>query len=145
MLCRMAGTLNIRSERVDDIPVIIGVVKQLKMAEVVDRCIGTHGLQQGLSNGWLTVGWLAYILSQADHRKAAVREWAHDLPHTLGQLLGQPLREVECSDARLGGGLRRLSDDAAWAAIEQAWWAATVAVYELEVRGIRLDSTTSYG
>src|SRR5229473_2086015 len=145
MLCRMSGTLNIRSERVDDIPVIIGVVKQLKMAEVVDRCIGTHGLQQGLSNGWLTVGWLAYILSQADHRKAAVREWANDLPHTLETLRGQPLRAGEFSDDRLGGVLHRLSDDVAWEALERELWTATVAVDEVEVSGIRLDSTTSSG
>jgi transposase len=55
------------------------------------------------------------------------------------------MRAVEFSDDRLGGVLRRLSDDAAWAAIEQELWAATVAVYELEVSGIRLDSTTSSG
>lgn len=141
----MAETLNIRSERVDDVPVIIGVAKRLQLAEVLDRHMGTHGLQQGLSNGALAVGWLAYILSQADHRKSAVREWANDIPHTLGELLGQPIREVEFSDDRLGVVLRRLSNDEAWEAIEKALWAATVAVYELEVSGIRLDSTTSYG
>jgi transposase len=111
----------------------------------LDHHLGTHGHQQGLSNGWLATVWLAYILSQGDHRKSAVREWANALPHTLEQLVGQPLREVECSDDRLGRVLHRLSNDAAWAAIEQEVWAATVAVYELEVSGIRLDSTTSYG
>lgn len=141
----MAETFNIRSERVDDVPVIIGVAKRLQLAEVLDRHMGTHGLQQGLSNGALAVGWLAYILSQADHRKSAVREWANDIPHTLGELLGQPIREVEFSDDRLGVVLRRLSNDEVWEAIEKELWGATVAVYELEVSGIRLDSTTSYG
>ncbi|HEY7493890.1 MAG TPA: transposase, partial [Candidatus Tectomicrobia bacterium] len=96
-------------------------------------------------NGQMAIGWLAYILSQADHRKSAVREWANDIPHTLGQLLGQPIRDVEFSDDRLGGVLRRLSDDETWDAIERDLWAATVAVYELELTGVRLDSTTSSG
>jgi transposase len=141
----MAKTLTLRHERVDDIPLIIGLANELRLAEILPRHLRTHGLQEGRNNGQLAVGWLAYLLSQADHRKAAVREWANDLPHTLGRLLGQPIREVEFSDDRLGGVLRRLSDDEVWQAIEHNLWAATVAVYALELTGIRLDSTTSSG
>lgn len=141
----MAEILYIQHERVDDIPLIIGVANKLGLAGILGQHLGTHGLQQGLDNGQLTVGWLAYILSQADHRKSAVQDWANDIPHTLEQLLGQEIRSVEFSDDRLGGVLRRLSDDEAWAAIEQDLWAATVAVYDLDLIGVRLDSTTSYG
>jgi transposase len=141
----MAKLLTLRHERIDDIPVIIGLANQLRLAEILARHLGTHALQEGLNNGQLAVGWLAYILSQADHRKSAVREWANAIPHTLGQLLGQPIRAVEFSDDRLGGVLRRLSDNEAWQAIEHALWAATVTVYALELMGIRLDSTTSSG
>lgn len=141
----MAKAPTLRHERVDDIPLIIGLANQLRLPEILDRHLGTHGLHEGLNNGQLAVGWLAYLLSQADHRKSAVRAWANALPHTLGQLLGQPIREVEFSDDRLGGVLRRLSDDEAWEAMEQDLWAATVAIYTLELTGIRLDSTTSYG
>lgn len=141
----MTTTLTLRHERIDDIPLIIGLANQLRLAAVLDQHWGTHGLQQGLSNGPLAVGWLAYIRSQGDHRKSAVRDWAHSLSHTLGHLLAQPLREVEFSDDRLGGVLHRLSDDEAWAGIEEDLWVATVAVYEFELRGIRLDSTTSSG
>ena len=132
-------------ERVDDIPLIIGLAHKLHLAEVLDHHMGTHRLQRGLHNGQLAVGWLAYILSQADHRKSAVRDWANGIPRTLEQLLGHPIREVEFSDDRLGGVLSRLSDDATWDAIERDLWTATVTVYELELTGIRLDSTTSYG
>jgi transposase len=141
----MAKTLTLQHERVDDIPLIIGLANQLRLAEILDRHLGTHGLQEGLHNGQLAVGWLAYILSQADHRTSAVRAWANAMPHTPGQLLGQPIREVEFSDDRLGGVLSRLSDEKAWEAIEQDLWAVTVAVYELELTGIRLDSPTTYG
>ena len=141
----MTQTRILGHERVDDIPLIIGLANKLHLAEVLDHHMGTHRLQRGLNNGQLAVGWLASILSQADHRKSAVRDWANGMPRTLEQLLGHPIREVELRDDRLGGVLSRLSDDATWDAIERALWTATVTVYELELTGIRLDSTTSYG
>ena len=107
----MAQTHIFRHERVDDIPLIIGLANKLHLAAVLDHHMGTHRLHQGLHNGQLAVGWLAYILSQADHRKSAVRDWANSMPHTLAHLLGHPVREVEFSDDRLGGVLYRLSDD----------------------------------
>ena len=145
MLCGMAEILSIQHERVDDIPVIIGVANQLGLADLLNRHLGTHGLQQGLHNGQLAVGWLGYILSQADHRKSAVRDWANSLAQTLQHLLGQPIRAVDFSDDRLGALLRRLSDDAAWEAIEQDLWSASVTVYDLPLTGVRLDGTTSAG
>ena len=141
----MTQTLLLHHERIDDIPLIIGLAHKLRLAEVLDRHMGTHRLQRGLNNGQLAVGWLAYILSQADHRTSAVRDWANGIPRTLAHLLGHPIREVEFSDDRLGGVLSRLSDDETWNAIERDLWTATVTVYELELAGIRLESTTSYG
>lgn len=141
----MVNILTVEHERIDDIPLIIGVANQLQLAEILNRHLGTHGLQQGLDNGQLAVGWLAYILSEGDHRKSVVQEWANDLPHTLEQLLGQPMREVEFNDDRLGGVLRRLSDDTTWAGIEEDLWGAAVAVYAIELEGVRLDSTTASG
>ena len=79
----MTQTLLLHHERIDDIPLIIGLAHKLRLAEVLDRHMGTHRLQRGLNNGQLAVGWLAYILSQADHRKSAVRDWANGIPRTL--------------------------------------------------------------
>lgn len=141
----MAEILSLRHERIDDVPLIIGVANQLGMGKILNSHLGTHGLQQGLNNGQLAVGWLGYILSQADHRKSAVREWANAMPDTLERLLCRPIREVDFSDDRLGGVLRRLSDDQAWEAIERDLWAATLTVFEVPLSGVRLDSTTTYG
>jgi len=141
----MAEILSIQHERVDDVPLIIGVANRLGLADLLNRHLGTHGSQQGLHNGQLAVGWLAYILSQADHRKSVVQDWANGLSHTLHHLLGQPIRTVDFSDDRLGALLRRLSNDAAWEAIEQDLWAASVTVYDLPLDGVRLDATTSAG
>src|SRR5512135_760922 len=142
----MDENMNLLHERVDDVPLLIGLMKRLGWPEVLDRHLGNHGHHQGLSNGWLVVGWLAYILSQGDHRKSSVQEWAEHLADTLAALLEQPIRPgVEFDDDRLGIVLHRLSQTAAWEALEADLWHSCLAVYEIEVRSVRLDGTTSYG
>ncbi len=139
----MAEKLTLIHERVDDIPLLIGLAQRLRLSEILERHLGNHGNHQGLSNGQLAVVWLAYILSEGDHRKSSVEEWAWQHRQTLERLLGQPIRQTECNDDRLGIVLQRLSRTAAWEALEAELWQATVSVYALEVDGIRLDSTTS--
>ena len=56
----MVQTRIFRHERVDDIPLIIGLANKSHLAEVLDHHLGMHRLQQGLNNGQLAVGWLAY-------------------------------------------------------------------------------------
>src|SRR5215210_4844303 len=134
----MNNDLQLCHERVDDIPLLFGVMRSLGLAEVIDRTVGEHWLHLGLSNGWLTVLWLAYILSEGDHRKASVQEWVERHQTTLAQLLGQPLRSgIEANDDRLGMLLRRLSDEATWVTLEEVLWAATVTVYEVHLTGVR--------
>jgi len=135
----------ITHERVDDIPLLIGLMQKLHLPEILDRHLGNHGNHQGLSNGWLATIWLAYILSEGDHRKYTVQAWVERHKHTLERLIGQPIRPVECNDDRLGILLRRLSNTQAWNALETALWQSTLKVYAIEVEGIRLDSTTTYG
>ena len=100
---------------------------------------------QGLSNGWLIAVWITYILSQADHRKCHVRDWATGLHHTLESVTGQSFRPVDFTDDRLTLVLQRLSDPTVWGLLEADLWQSTCDVYELPVERIRLDSTTSYG
>ncbi len=132
-------------ERVDDIPLLIGLAQRLRLPEIMDKHIGNHGHHQGLSNGWLATIWLAYILSEGDHRKYSVEDWAKKHKHTLEHLAGQPIRQVEFNDDRLGIVLRRLSPPDTWEALEADLWSSTVAVYEIQMTGVRLDSTTTHG
>lgn len=144
MLARM-GNLTLTHERIDDIPLLVKLGLVLQLDTAVDTCLGTHGLQQGLSNGQLTVVWLAYILSEGDHRKSGVEEWAWRHRQVLERLLGQPLRRVDFSDDRLGNLLHRFSVEAKWEALEQAVWQTSAQVYALEASTVRLDSTTAAG
>ena len=131
-------------ERIDDVPLLIGMMGRMKLAEALDKHLGQHHLHQGLSNGQLAVGWIAYILSQSDHRKYAVQDWAEGLSHTLESLFGCSLRQNEFSDDRLSILLDRLAK-VDWTAVEADLFASCFAVYELPSDCVRLDSTTSCG
>ena len=79
----MDATLELTHERVDDVPLLLGFLIKLRFPEILDRHLPPHPLHQGLSNGWLITVWIAYILSQADHRKSHVQEWVESLQHSL--------------------------------------------------------------
>jgi len=132
-------TLSLHHERVDDIPLLLGFLQQLNFPDLLDRHLGSHHLHRGLSNGWLATVWLAFLLSQANHRKVSVQDWARSHPHTLETLLGQTLRPIEFSDDRLSIILRRLYE-ADWPALEKDLWLATCEVYQINDDCIRLDS-----
>jgi|tagenome__1003787_1003787.scaffolds.fasta_scaffold20870162_1 transposase len=133
-----------QQERIDDVPLLIGMMGRMKLAEVLDKHLGRHHLHLGLSNGQLAVGWIAYILSQSDHRKYAVQDWAEGLSHTLESLFGCSLRPHEFSDDRLGILLDRLAQ-VDWAAVEADLFHSCFAIYELPSGCVRLDTTTSCG
>src|SRR5215475_10442788 len=110
----MDATLELTRERVDDVPLLLSFLIQLRLPEVLDRHLPPHPLHQGLSNGWLITVWIAYILSQADHRKSYVQGWVDGLHHALESLIEPPTRSVEFSDDRLTSVLNRLSDPDVW-------------------------------
>jgi transposase len=64
----MAEKYELIHERVDDIPLLMGLTQRLRLPEILDKHLGNHGNHQGLSNGWLATVWMAYILSEGDHR-----------------------------------------------------------------------------
>ncbi|MGA9923576.1 MAG: transposase [Isosphaeraceae bacterium] len=141
----MDNSLQLTHERVDDVPLLLGFLIKLGLPQILDRHLPAHPLHQGLSNGWLIAVWITYILSQADHRKCHVRDWATGLHHTLESVTGQSFRPVDFTDDRLTLVLQRLSDPTVWGLLEADLWQSTCDVYELPVERIRLDSTTSYG
>ncbi len=83
-------TLLLHHERVDDIPLLLGFLRQLNFPELLERHLGSHHLHRGLSNGWLATVWLAFLLSQANHRKVSVQDWAQSHPHTLERVQSLP-------------------------------------------------------
>lgn len=95
--------LGIRSERSDDIPLIIHWLTEMRIVELIDENLPTpHGNREGLSYGQLSVLLLSYIVSQGDHRLCAVEPWVKQSQKTLERSTGWRIREKEASDDRLG-------------------------------------------
>src|SRR5260370_36681824 len=94
----MAEQLSLTHERVDDLPLLIGLMQRLRLPELLDRHLGNHGHHQGYSNGWLATIWLSFILSEGDHRKATVQGWAQRHRLTIDEFVGLPLRRGEVTD-----------------------------------------------
>ncbi|MEP7190022.1 MAG: IS1634 family transposase, partial [Roseiflexaceae bacterium] len=141
----MTEQLNLTHERVDDLPLLIGLMQQLGLPSLLDEHIGNHGSHQGLRNGSLAMVWLAFILSEGDHRKSSVQDWVQRHLQTFEYLLGLPLRPTDFTDDRLGNLLRRLSHTGHWEGLEAALWQTTVDVYDVQMTAVRLDSTTITG
>jgi transposase len=143
----MNETLTIRTERVDDIPLLLAQMQCMSLASLLDAHFPTHGNREGLSLGKVTTIWLTHLLSQADHRMNRVQPWAERRLETLRGCSDPQLEVRDLGDDRLADILRHLSDDANWRAFEQALTGHLVRVYDLRSDCVRLDSTTasSYG
>jgi transposase len=137
--------LTIKSERIDDFVLLLEIMKRLGFPVILDRHLSRHGLQQGLSWGWLATIWLAHILSQGDHRKLTVRDWVRQAHEVLERVTGLDIRETDFTDDRLTLLLRHLSKPEAWHAIELELGQSIVRVYDLKPKRVRLDATTVSG
>jgi transposase len=94
--------LVIITERVDDVALLIGQMVKMGFVEVLDRHLPQHWKQRRISWGWTAVIWLAYILTEGDHRKVSVEAYIKGMHHTLSQLTGQIIAPLDFSDDRLG-------------------------------------------
>jgi transposase len=128
-------------ERVDDIPLIYGMLTHMNIQAIVDSAIKPNGNWEGLSLGWVLTFWLVYILSEQDHRMEPVQSWTAKHQTLLHRLSGQPVSEMDMTDDRLALCLRYLHKRAAWAAVERGLGERTIRVYGLKVERIRLDAT----
>ena len=141
----MTEALTVTIEPVDDIPVLLTSTTRLGLAELVDQHFKPHGNWQGLSPGRVLAGWLAYILSEGDHRLNQAQDWVAGRWHVLQPVLGAELRAIDFSDDRLAIGLDLLSNDANWMAFEAALNQRTLRVYDLAAECVRLDTTSASG
>src|SRR5438105_9967203 len=92
--------LVIITERVDDVALLIGQMVKMGLPEVLDRHLPRHWKQRGLSWGWTAVIWLAYILTEGDHRKVSVEAYIKGMHHTLSHLSGHIIEALDFSDDR---------------------------------------------
>ena len=90
--------MEISSERIDDIPVIVEWLKRIEIAKWIDQKLNRpHGNHQGLSYGKLSVLVLTYIITQADHRLCAVEKWVKAHKQVLELATGWKIEEKDTS------------------------------------------------
>jgi transposase len=138
--------LNVQIERVDDIPVIFGLLQKMHIQAIVDKSIKPHGNWQGLSVGWVVTIWLIHILTEHSHQMDCVRDWVAAHLHTLQALTGQTISALDFTDDRLALCLRYLSAQPSWEQLEAGLGRHLIRVYDLGSRLswpglIRLDAT----
>lgn len=137
--------LNITTERVDDIPLLIAAMVKMGIQEAIDQYIPVHKNQRDLSWGWTAIIWLAYILSERDHRKVAVQEYIDGMKSALEEITGMRISEKDFSDDRLTDLARYLSKDKFWNKIEKRTSENVIEAYELPKENVRADATTVSG
>ena len=137
--------LVIITERVDDVAFLIGQMVKMGFVEVLDRHIPRHWQQRERSWGWTAVIWLAYILTEGNHRKVSMEAYVKGMHNTLSHLSGQVIAPLDFSDDRLGHLLKHLSKPTYWHAIERDVNERSIEVYELPQDVIRCDATTVSG
>jgi len=133
----------VQVERLDDIPVIFGLLQNMHIQAVIDQVIETHGNWNGLSPGWVITIWLVHILSEHNHNMDRVQEWVAKRLQILRALTGQALTELDFTDDRPALCLRKLSQAVVWQPIEAQLGEHLVRVYRLGAEPtVRLDATT---
>lgn len=132
-------------ERVDDVALLIGQMVRMGLPEILDSLISRHGRQRELSWGWTLTIWLAYILSEGDHRKISMAEYVRGMGHTLSMITGQAIDALDFDDDRLTHLLNYLSNKEIWQALECELSQRSIEVYELPTDVVRCDPTTVSG
>ena len=137
----MTAQMNMTTERVDDIPLLLAHSDKMGVPELLDTYFKPHGNWEGMSLGWTTAIWLTHILSEGDHRMNQVQGWARQRVETLRVCTGQEIRDQEWSNGRLALVLDALaiSTPATVLACAVFFWSrlAYVVIYTLGVPVLR--------
>jgi len=137
--------LVIITERVDDVALLIGQMVKMGLPEVLDRHIPRHWTQRGLSWGWTAVIWLAYIVTEGDHRKVSVETYLKGMHHTLSRLTAQVIEPLDFRDDRLSHRRQHLSKPAYWPKRERDLNERRMEIYDWSQDVIRCEATTVSG
>jgi len=137
--------LHIEPERIDDLPLALGILERMGVPQVVDAHLGVgHGNRQGLSYGQLTHGFSARIITAQDHRLSPVEHWSQEHQAVLSRLLGVTVGAKDFTDDRLADLVYALGSASAETRedMETALGQRLVRAYHLPTEVGRADTTT---
>ena len=133
------------TEEVDDVVLLIGHMEKIGLRKILDKHIPCHWKQRELSWGWTAVIWLAYIMSEGDHRKVKMEIYVRGVINTLSLVTGQKIEPLDFNDDRLSHLLNHLSNKELWEKIEMELAEMSIEVFELPTSTLRCDATTVSG
>ena len=136
--------MEISSERIDDIPLIVEWLKQMDIPKCIDQKLSPpHGNHRGLSYGQLSVLLLTYIITQSDHRLSAVEPWVETHRKILELSTGWSIGEKDASDDRLARVVEELGKQTeARQEIEVKLGRHLIRAYELPTLIARADTSS---
>lgn len=136
--------MEITSERIDDIPVIVEWLKQMEIAKCIDQKLSEpHGNHKGLSYGQLSVLLLTYIITESDHRLSAVEPWVQTHRRILELTTGWSIGKKDTTDDRLARVVEELGKQTqAIQEIEVKLGRHLIRAYELPTVVARADTSS---
>jgi transposase len=137
-------TVEINSEQIDDIPVIVEWLKKMEIAKWIDKSLSRpHGNHQGMSYGQLSVLLLTYIITQADHRLCTVESWVKKHLKIWEMATGWSIGDKDASDDRLARVVEELGkQEEACTQIERKMGQHLIRAYELPTEVARADTSS---
>lgn len=140
----MKDERTVETERIDDLPVLIEWLKQMKVDAILDDHTQAHGLWGGISKGVLGMTWIAHMMMTGDHRQVRLNELLQRSRRSLGVLVGSEIRASEFNDDRLGRLLTDLGSGETAEVIEREMSAHCLRYYRLktEQATVRIDTTS---
>lgn len=133
------------SERIDELPVLIYWLKQMRVDVIIDSVLGPpHGNWDGLSYGEVALVFIAHMVMRCTHFLSPVEAWAAQHLTSLSQALGKPVRAQDCTDDRLAVVLSKLGAEQSRAgdAIEAELGQHVIRAYALPTETARIDLTS---
>ena len=136
--------MEISSERIDDIPLIVKWLKQMDIPKCIDQKLSPpHGNHKGLSYGQLSVLLLTYIITQSDHRLSAVEPWVETHRKILELSTGWSIGKKDTTDDRLARVVEELGlQSQARQEIEVKLGRHLIRAYELPTQVARADTSS---
>lgn len=132
-----------RSERVDDLPLILHCLETMGVARELDSTLDpAHKNRGGLSYGQLSVLLIAYSVSQGDHRLCAMEAWVRAQHQTLATSTGWTIGDKDMTDDRLAALLSVLGGSAELGLVEERLSRQHIRAYALPTEVARCDGSS---
>ena len=96
------GPMEQKIERVDEIPVLLHWLEQMRVEEIIDSIWKSHGNRKGLTYGQLAVLFVVYVVHGLNHRLYQMEQWVEEHCNVIKQVTGWALSSKDATDDRLG-------------------------------------------